>query len=617
MALTWLAFVSHANEDYRDGDKLLERFIQKLKNALRRRDLPPGLEDVEPEQLFVDRKALLEGESWKPQLKAELERSRVFVPVYSKSFFESDACGREWAIFADRLERLGKNKTLICPVLLRDPKHIRVPSLVKDVNYYRDGAYESHGLSGLKDDTLLDEFVEIFATRLVQRAEKSADLLALEPNKMKYDDFQSAFYGLNIAVSFFPERDSHKWVTVLLKKLQGLLDSHPKRPRLVPYNADENLDFELALVLACNDYIAPGYGRLPELTALESRAPVICARIQQISNDAESVPTSLSTSVNFLNNNGSPLKTTSIDFQRRVEELRQLILETLRAPRDVVGSEAERPVVYLGPVRNSREMYTIRDEVRSVLRDYGIETKTPSDYFFLEPEFKDGIEKSLLQCSAFVQLLDTEPIPSPPLPDFVSGLDHWFSEVATNCAPDLPILRWRRGEPSTDEDGFHRFAIQPSVRAFPLPEFCIFVMQEVLRQTQRRQAEEKKKDAWVFLFGDQINRSDILATVTQRLGQCRVQNLITVDKRDATLEEIAIHSGTGGIIVIQTDSQPKSVLSSLRELRDFSGTEASNGWTLGIWFTEEPAINVLALGEIIMIKDSDQTTLESFITAIQ
>jgi FxsC-like protein len=42
------------------------------------------------------------GALWSPELTSALARSRVFVPLYSRRYFESDSCGREWFAFARR-----------------------------------------------------------------------------------------------------------------------------------------------------------------------------------------------------------------------------------------------------------------------------------------------------------------------------------------------------------------------------------------------------------------------------------------------------------------------------------------------------------------------------------
>ena len=58
--------------------------------------------DARPEEAgFMDRENKI-GAQWSPELTSALARCRVFVPLYSRRYFESDNCGREWFAFARR-----------------------------------------------------------------------------------------------------------------------------------------------------------------------------------------------------------------------------------------------------------------------------------------------------------------------------------------------------------------------------------------------------------------------------------------------------------------------------------------------------------------------------------
>jgi FxsC-like protein len=50
---------------------------------------------------FMDRENKL-GSEWSPELVSALQRCRVFVPLYSRRYFESKYCGKEWFAFARR-----------------------------------------------------------------------------------------------------------------------------------------------------------------------------------------------------------------------------------------------------------------------------------------------------------------------------------------------------------------------------------------------------------------------------------------------------------------------------------------------------------------------------------
>jgi FxsC-like protein len=58
--------------------------------------------DARPEEAgFMDRENKL-GTEWSPELMTAIANCRVFVPLYSRRYFESDNCGREWFAFARR-----------------------------------------------------------------------------------------------------------------------------------------------------------------------------------------------------------------------------------------------------------------------------------------------------------------------------------------------------------------------------------------------------------------------------------------------------------------------------------------------------------------------------------
>jgi FxsC-like protein len=58
--------------------------------------------DAQPDEAgFMDRDNKL-GAEWSPELMMAIARCRVFVPLYSRRYFESDNCGREWFAFARR-----------------------------------------------------------------------------------------------------------------------------------------------------------------------------------------------------------------------------------------------------------------------------------------------------------------------------------------------------------------------------------------------------------------------------------------------------------------------------------------------------------------------------------
>jgi FxsC-like protein len=95
-------FLSYARTPKRDpGDKEdPDRWVYKLYKDLCGVILQ--LTDARPEEAgFMDRENRL-GTEWSPELVNALQRCRVFVPLYSRRYFQSSYCGKEWFAFARR-----------------------------------------------------------------------------------------------------------------------------------------------------------------------------------------------------------------------------------------------------------------------------------------------------------------------------------------------------------------------------------------------------------------------------------------------------------------------------------------------------------------------------------
>ncbi len=95
-------FLSYARTPKRDpGDRDdPDRWVYKLYRDLC--EVILQMTDARPEEAgFMDRENKI-GAQWSPELTSALARCRVFVPLYSPRYFESDNCGREWFAFARR-----------------------------------------------------------------------------------------------------------------------------------------------------------------------------------------------------------------------------------------------------------------------------------------------------------------------------------------------------------------------------------------------------------------------------------------------------------------------------------------------------------------------------------
>jgi FxsC-like protein len=95
-------FLSYARTPKRDPSDRddPDRWVYKLYKDLCAVILQ--MTDARPEEAgFMDRENQI-GAQWSPELTTALTRCRVFVPLYSRRYFESDNCGREWFAFARR-----------------------------------------------------------------------------------------------------------------------------------------------------------------------------------------------------------------------------------------------------------------------------------------------------------------------------------------------------------------------------------------------------------------------------------------------------------------------------------------------------------------------------------
>ena len=89
-------FLSYARLD---RDPYLKRFYEDLREAVRR------LAGLEGEDIgFFDAEGIEPGAQWPETLVEALQASRVFVSVYSPTYFLKEYCGKEWQVFHSRVD---------------------------------------------------------------------------------------------------------------------------------------------------------------------------------------------------------------------------------------------------------------------------------------------------------------------------------------------------------------------------------------------------------------------------------------------------------------------------------------------------------------------------------
>ena len=95
----FLSYARTPKRDPADRDNP-DRWVHKLYRDLC--DAILQMTDVQPAEAgFMDVENKV-GAEWSPALIDAIKNCRVFVPLYSRRYFESDNCGREWFAFARR-----------------------------------------------------------------------------------------------------------------------------------------------------------------------------------------------------------------------------------------------------------------------------------------------------------------------------------------------------------------------------------------------------------------------------------------------------------------------------------------------------------------------------------
>jgi FxsC-like protein len=104
-------FLSYARED---DPEYIRRFFHDLSSQVRNL-AGVGKEDVVG---FLDEQSLQIGQRWSMELADALSSCRCFVAMTSPRYFRRDYCGREWAVFSDRLVAYERRWNRRAPALL-------------------------------------------------------------------------------------------------------------------------------------------------------------------------------------------------------------------------------------------------------------------------------------------------------------------------------------------------------------------------------------------------------------------------------------------------------------------------------------------------------------------
>lgn len=195
-------FLSYARTPKRDpGDEENpDRWVHKLYKDLC--DAILQMTDAQPAEAgFMDVENKL-GVEWSPELMDAIKNCRVFVPLYSRRFFESDNCGREWFAFARRevihRARGGDRVDAIVPALWTRLDRERIPAVAKTLQYAHPDMGERYCADGfyglIKLRNYRDEYqmaVHRLAERIIDLGDKSVAHADHDVQVMERKDFES------------------------------------------------------------------------------------------------------------------------------------------------------------------------------------------------------------------------------------------------------------------------------------------------------------------------------------------------------------------------------------------------------------------------------------------
>jgi FxsC-like protein len=178
-------FLSYARLDRKeDPYDCIGKFYKDLVREIREKTAEP-LEEI----AFFDERTIEPGHHWPIDLSNGLATCRVFVSMYSPTYFTREHCGKEWQIFQSRLASFERSKgsqhrpPLILPVLLEAPSYIPIAQFAPEIQYAHEDFPESYKNEGLRYLVRLGPRRDYrrFVTQFSQKVIRAAREYELEP----------------------------------------------------------------------------------------------------------------------------------------------------------------------------------------------------------------------------------------------------------------------------------------------------------------------------------------------------------------------------------------------------------------------------------------------------
>ncbi|MFC4531169.1 TIR-like protein FxsC [Sphaerisporangium dianthi] len=195
-------FLSYAHTPRHDANDRYDpdQWVEKLFTDLCRHVMVLSGLDHGSKPGFMDRE-LHSGSYWPDRLAKGLATCRVFVPLYSKRYFESEQCGKEWTAFSERIlyhraRGWEKAETIIPAIWVPVPPE-ELPEVARSIQFNHAGLgprYIEHGFYGIMKlrqyRSAYDMAVYNLARRIVEVGESTRLAPTVPPD---YDSLRSAF----------------------------------------------------------------------------------------------------------------------------------------------------------------------------------------------------------------------------------------------------------------------------------------------------------------------------------------------------------------------------------------------------------------------------------------
>jgi FxsC-like protein len=158
--------------DKRDPD----RWVRKLYN-----DLSHAINQFSDSHSvgFMDQQIGL-GNEWREDIAEALAKCRVFVPLYSRRYFKSEYCGKEWASFAIRvINEKARNPDLpaaIVPALWVAVEDENLPGVAKDIQFNHHELGDRYGKEGFWGIIKLSRYRDAYQMAVDRLAKRIVDV---------------------------------------------------------------------------------------------------------------------------------------------------------------------------------------------------------------------------------------------------------------------------------------------------------------------------------------------------------------------------------------------------------------------------------------------------------